>query len=213
MYRVDDQAVLSRPGGNAEWLSSFVTPDNPDVRLLYDKLTAGAGSRDDAIVRCWQHVANIPYVENVRSRLTVEGRSYEQTDTWLYPSEIIRLAPKANCANKSFLLTSLLRNLLPASQVHCVLGHIALDGIGAHAWVQISDGGEPYILEATTPKLEKALVPARLADAYDVIMRFNDAAVEAVTPQGPNVLAERFGFCAQPFLSEYLCRRCQEITR
>lgn len=212
LFRIDDQAVSARFGGTAEWLSDFITPANPDVRLLYDKLSAGV-SRDEAIVRCWQYVANIPYVEAVRSRLTIGGKSYEQADTWLYPAETIRLAPVANCATKSFLLTSLLRNALPASQVHCVMGHSYFNGQGSHAWCEIEDG-EPYILETTQPKLERALVPARLvADIYEALMMFNDAAVEAVVPQGEAVLGEHFGFCAQPFLSDYLCRRCAEITR
>lgn len=208
MTLADNQAVECRPGGEAVWLTSFITPSNPDVMLLYQQLTNGLVSREDRILACWRHVAAIRYRETVGARLTIGGRSHIEPDAWLYPGEIIKLAPWANCANKSFLLTSLLRNELPASDVQCALGHITLDGIGAHAWVTVSLP-EPYLLETTLKDIQRAFIPLERADAYEPVIYFNDEGVQ-VLGDG-DVLNEHFGYCPVPWLKSYLCERCLNL--
>lgn len=213
LTKADNQAITSR-FGEATWLTDFITPDNPDVMLRYDELTHDINSTYDRILSLWQNVANIPYREFVGARISVDGRSSYQKDTWLYPAEVIRLAPRANCSNKSFLLTSLLLNELPEQQVKCVLGHLRLDGIGAHAWVEIELDGSNYILEGTQPNIEKAIIPASLAGAYEPVVYFSNDGVYTLSSEADGVariIEEHFGFCAIPFLREYLCDRCRDL--
>jgi hypothetical protein len=206
----DNQAVSARFGGEAIWLTDLITPDNPEVMLLFKKLTEGLNTTEDKVIACWRYVAAIPYRETIRARLTVQGKSYCESDTWLYPGEMIRLSPVGNCSNKSFLLTSLLRNELPESSVRCALGHISLDGIGAHAWVTLMLSGQDYILESTVSQMEKALLPLERADAYSPVILFNDQGVYVVS-EG-DILNEHFGFCAIEWLHEYVCGRCEVLT-
>ena len=213
LTRCDNQAVSSRFGQSAMWLTDFVTPDNPDVQLLHQELTEGVESKEDRIIALWEHVARIPYREIVGAALIIQGKTYRRADTWLLPSEVAQLAPVANCANKSFLLTSLVRNELPVSQVKCVMGNLHLEKVGAHAWVEADIFGETYILEGTQPDIDKALVPALRADAYEGRVYFDDFEVYTV-PGEVDVeaaLNERYGFCAASFLKEYLCERCRGL--
>lgn len=212
LIKADQQAITSR-FGEAVWLSDFITPQNPDVQLLHQSLTQGLSSIDDRIIALWNHVANIPYRQTVSARLSISGRGFYQKDTWLYPAETIELSPVANCANKAFLLTSLIRNDLPFGSARCVLGHLKIDGVGAHAWVEVNVFGEPYVLETTLPNLERALIPKRVADAYEPAVYFDEKEVYAIYGDAElkQVLNERFGFCAIPFLERYLCERCQGL--
>jgi hypothetical protein len=205
----DNQAINARPGGDAVWITDFITPSNPDVVLLHQKLTSDIAYQQDRILACWRYVAHIPYRETVRATLNIAGRSYSQSDAWLYPSEMIRLAPVGNCANKSFLLTSLLRNELPDTAVRCALGHLQYDGIGAHAWVSVDMPDGEHYLEATVENLERALIPADRVGAYEPVMYFNDTGVWTVSDT--DILNEHFGFCAIPWLKSYLCQRCQDL--
>lgn len=204
----DNQAVSSR-FGEAIWITDLITPDNPDVMLLYNKLTEGLPSQMDKVIACWRYVAEIPYRESISTKLIVQGKSYTDKDTWLYPAEVIRLAPVANCANKAFLLTSLLRNELPESSVRCALGHITLDSIGAHAWVTVLLPNGNFILETTVDQLDRALLPLDKADAYDPVIYFNDGGVFTTTDG--DILNEHFGFCAVPWLKDYICERCLDL--
>jgi len=208
----DDQAISSR-FGDSIWITDFITPRNPDVQLLHERLTEGLKSPEERIISLWRYVAEIPYRESIATKLVIDGKSYKQSDTWLYPTETIRLAPYANCVNKSFLLVSLLRNELPETRVFCCMGHVSIDGIGAHAWVEYETRLGRLLLEPTQPNLEKALIPTKLATAYDPVLCFNDKKVYNTPDQGslPAILNERFGFCAIPFLGDYLCKRCADL--
>lgn len=208
----DSQAIDSR-FGEAIWLTSFITPDNPEVMLKYQQITEGLMSSTERIFALWQYVASIPYRETIKAKITINGRTKRQSDCWLYPAEVIALAPVANCANKSFLLTSLLMNELPPSDVRCVLGHISLDGIGAHAWVEVNIEGTYQILESTVTDPQKAMVPVHLATIYDPVIYFTDESVYNVIERENSeaILNERFGFCAIPYLSEYICERCLQL--
>ena len=205
----DNQAIDSR-FGEAVWITDFITPNNPDVRLLHQRLTYGLDTVEARVAALWRYTANIPYRHSVSSKLIIGGKSFSQKDTWLFPAETI-ISPVANCANKSFLLTSLVRNELGPEDVRCALGHVRIDGIGAHAWVE-ADMGQKYILETTQPDIREALIPAGRAEAYEKELEFSDRGVYAVSERpAAKILNEQFGFCAIPFLRDYICVHCQGL--
>lgn len=210
LVKADNQPIISRPLHDSVWLTSLITPDNPDVMLKYQELTRGLESTEDRITALWRYVANLPYRETVRARITVNGRTVGQQDTWLFPSETIQVRV-SNCANRSFLLTSLLKNELPVdSNIYCMLGHLNIDGIGAHAWSMLNISGIDYILETTQPRLERAFIPVSLAGAYDAVVAFDEKTVYTVD-SGSNIeeiLNAQFRICAIPFLEQYLCEKC-----
>ena len=105
-----------------------------------------------------------------------------------------------NCANKSFLLTSLLRNELPSSEVYCVLGNLHNGKPGGHAWVQLGLDNEQYTMESTMPTAPP-LIPISQAVRYEAVHFFNDESVYAV--EGRTQLVP-FTNCYSTWLSDYL---------
>lgn len=209
MAVADNQPIISRPLGNAVWITSFITPNNPDVRLKYEELTEGLYSTEERITALWRYVANFHYNETVNS-VTKAGRStFRQPDTWFYPSETMQL-DVSNCANRSFLLASLIKNEIP--DVYCSMGRLRLDGIGGHAWVKITMDGEDYILETTQPNIARAILPVSKVTAYEELLAFNDREVLTYSNESVElILNSRFGLCALDFLRDYLCERCLEL--
>lgn len=196
----DDQPISATFFGEGKWLSEFITPDALEVRKLYSDLTQGISGQEAKIAACHQWVASqIKYKPMVSGRLWVEGRSSVQRDLWMDPSMTKRVQV-GNCANKSFLLTSLLRNELPPSAVHCVLGNLYNHDEGGHAWLQVRLGDRDFIVEPTRPDVE-ALVPAFAADRYEPVHLFNDK--ESFVIEGRTVL-EPFTACYSTWLSDYL---------
>lgn len=205
----DPQPIIATPLGDAVWLTSFITPRNPDIRLKYLELTRSLVSTEDRIIALWQYVANLPYKETISSRFSVNGKTVGQSDVWLYPSQIMKVRV-SNCANRSFLLASLLKNELSSpGEVYCVFGNLRIDNVGAHAWCLLGDN----ILETTQPNLEKAFIPVSAATAYQGVLAFDETRVytlsESVNIEA--VLNSRFGICAIPFLGDYLCERCMAL--
>lgn len=209
LVKTDNQPITSR-FGEAVWITDFITPENPDVVLKYQELTEGLFLPFDRVIALWDYVALLPYKPEIRARLTVEGRSRSQKDAWLYPAEVIRFE-KLNCVNRSFLLTSLLKNEFPSENgVYCVMGFVNIDGIGGHAWVQFPYQGQDYVLETTQPNITKALIPLSRLKAYESKVYISDENVYTVdaATDAAEVLNARFGVCAVEFLREYLCDRC-----
>jgi|GEM_PF-4526309 len=103
-----------------------------------------------------------------------------------------------NCANKSFLLTSMLRTFLGPEQVKCVLGNLYNGHAAGHAWVQVNLGQE-LVVEATRPDVPP--VPAATATRYEAVHLFNDQIVEAI--EGRTVLVP-FSACYSDWLRDYL---------
>lgn len=209
LVTADNQPISSR-FGEAIWLTDLITPTNPDIMLKYQELTKGLESAEDRIIALWRYVANLPYRATVKSRLTVNGRSIGQSDTWFYPAETIQVR-FSNCANRSFLLTSLVKNeLLSPGDVHCVLGYINLDNIGAHGWVELNLSGSSYILETTQPNLERVFIPVSLVTVYDPVIYFDENRVYTLGNgvDIAKVINARFGLCAIHYLRDYLCERC-----
>lgn len=209
----DDQAIASR-FGESVWLTEFVTPDNPDVLLKFQELTQSISDSWDRVMSCWKYVSRIPYRKTVRARMVVEGNGVGQQDTWLYPNETIRLAPVANCANKSFLLASLLLNELPHGRVRVVMGHIVFEDINAHAWVEVNPDGVWYLLETTIKDANQAIMKVAQAEVYEAMLWFDDKEIKTIEALDTNrLLEESFGFCAVPFLQDYVCGRCSDLRR
>lgn len=105
-----------------------------------------------------------------------------------------------NCAVKSFLLASLLRNELPPDHIYVALGNLYNGKAGGHAWVKlILEEGE-YYMESTMPTAPP-LVPAVAADRYEAVHYFNDEKVFAV--EGRTQLVP-FTACYSDWLASYL---------
>lgn len=92
-------------------------------------------------------------------------------DPCLLPQEVLKKGA-ANCVGQSALLASLLRNRLPPERVYMVVGQLANDGVGGHAWVEVARNGDWYLLESTLPP--KGWKPASAAWQYLPQVMFND---------------------------------------
>jgi hypothetical protein len=175
---IDDQPINSTFFSAGSWLTEFVTPDAPGVRLKYEELTQGLVDEEAKIRACWDWVSSIKYKPFIRGRLEIEGKISSQSDLWMSPSMAIHI-PYGNCANKSFLLTSLLRNFISADRVYCALGNLHQPAPGGHAWTVVKMPINTYILEATNHDMTP-LVDEKVAEIYEPVMYFNDKKVMAV---------------------------------
>lgn len=212
MYLADNQPISARWGG-ANWITDFVTPENPTVQLTYDKLAGGQTDPDAVTQSLWYFVSHQPYVPLMGSTLRAVGETDHQKDTWFFPSEAITLA-KGNCANKSFVLASLMKNYFKApGQVYVVVGNLHMGEIGAHAWVELNDASGSYIVETTQPNVEKYLIPTSLATAYEPKVYFDETSVFTAyyDTDVVDTLDQHFGVCAIPFLKDYLCEKCLSL--
>lgn len=156
----------------SRYLTSWVTPDNLEIEQKYKALTDNLPLRDK-IIACWGYVAKkLRYKPFITARVSVDGRTFTQSDVWLDPAQVIQ-ANIGNCYNRSILLASLLRQFLSPDKVYVVLGNI---NNGGHAWV-LARLDQDYILETTSPNLSSCFVPAQSADIYDPVVFFNDREV------------------------------------
>ena len=197
---IDDQPISATFFGEGRWLTDFVTPNAIDIRGLHKDLTQGITNLEDKIVALHNFVASqIRYTRFVKGKLWVEGKSSVQDDLWNMPSLTARLKV-GNCANKAFLMTSLLRQDMPSGQVYAVLGNLYNGKAGGHAWVQVNLGGQDYVIETTRADVEP-LVLASIATRYEAVHLFNDETAYAI--QGMTVM-EPMTACFSTWLSDYL---------
>ena len=215
LVSVDNQPIEARWSSDAIWITDLITPRNPTVQLKYAEITQGIDSLDDRVTALWQYVSRQPYKEAIPTTLLVGGKSIHQDDTWLYPSETIAAARETNCANRSFVLASMLKNQYQyPGQVYCAIGRVKVGSIrGNHAWVVVETGGGTFIIETTQPNLTRAFVPVGMAPAYEPVLCFDENKVYTVgrgDDPGP-FLNEHFGVCAIPFLKTYLCESCMNL--
>lgn len=204
----DNQPIDAR-FGDSVWLTSYITPNNPDVRLKYLELTDGISLTNDKIDALWHYVAAFKYKAVIPSTLVTPGRRLYQGDTWFFPAESMLLG-NLNCANRAFLLTSLIKNELPVrGQVYCVMGALSNNGTGNHAWVQAQIDGRLYILEATITDKARAIIPVSSLDIYRGEVYFDE---ETVYTTGDvdiaSVINARFELRDIPFLENYICEKC-----
>jgi len=195
---IDDQPISATFFGEGKWLSDFITPDEPDIVMLHKQLASGI-DKGDAIVSCWDWVANeVKYKNFIQAEIRIEGRTSYQDDFWQSPS-VCSKTHVGNCANKAFLLTSLLRNSLGPDEVYCVLGNL-YNGHGAgHAWVEAVINGENYIVEST--RNDVPMTRAIDTDRYEAVHYFNDQKMYAVP--GKTVMTP-FQACYSSWLKDYL---------
>jgi len=197
--KIDNQPVAPTFFGEGKWLTDYVTPEQPDVVMLYNDLTKGLDSDVDKIVACWDWVANqVRYKPFIAGTINIEGHISKQADYWQSPSMCIR-TQVGNCANKTFLLVSLLRNALPPEQVHCVLGNLYNGHQIGHAWPEVTLGGRDYIVEST--RGDVAMIEAGPADRYEPVHYFNERNVYAVPGR---TLMTPFQACYSSWLKDYI---------
>ena len=179
VVKIDDQPIAASFFNEGRWLTDFITPEASDVQELFHQLTKGITDPVDKIAACWKWVASkVRYVPFVRGKLMVNGRSSVQDDLWQLPSLTIHTLV-GNCASKSFLLTSLLRNELSPDQVYCALGNLYNGKPGGHAWVALKPPEGEQVMETTVPTAP-LMVPAVKATRYEPVHYFNDDVVYAV---------------------------------
>jgi transglutaminase-like putative cysteine protease len=196
---VDDQAIAAGFFNEGKWLSEYVTPTEPDILKLWEQITAGLTSKEDKIVAAWDWVANqVKYKEFIRASISVEGKTDIQHDFWQTPSMVSR-THVGNCANKAFLLSSLLRNVLGPQEMYTVLGNLYNGKAEGHAWVQVNINGKEYIVEST--RNDVPMMEVAQAERYEPVHYFNDTIVLAVP--GKTVMTP-FGACYSEWLRDYL---------
>lgn len=197
---IDNQPISATFFGEGRWLTDFVTPHAIDVKELYKGLTESIDTVEEKVDAAHKWVASkIKYKRFVQGKLSIEGRTSTQEDLWNMPAVTARVGV-GNCANKAFLLASLLRNELSPSQVHCVLGNLYNGKPGGHAWVQVNLGGQEYIVESTQPDVQ-SLIPTYVADRYEAVHLFNDEGAYAI--EGRTVM-EPMTECFSTWLRDYL---------
>ena len=197
---INDQPISAAFFNQGDWLTDFVTPSALEVRTLYEDLTHDIEDTNEKIVALWSWVASeVKYIPFVSGQLRIGNFVSRQDDVWQYPSMVIK-TKLGNCANKSFLLTSLLRNMLPETDVYAVLGNLHQPGEGGHAWVEVIQNGEDYILETTRADMTPFTNKVK-ADIYEDVIYFNDRLTYAI--EGRTLLQP---FCAvyADWLSDYL---------
>jgi len=198
---MDDQPISATFFNEGRWLTEFITPAAMEIQELYKNVTRGVSSQINRVITLHRWVSSeVKYKPFIKARLSVEGKSSVNRDAWLRPS-LTRRIKVGNCANKSFLLASLLRNEFDPGEVHVVLGNLYNNGNpGGHAWVQLRLGDRVFIVESTRPDVD-ALVPAAIAERYEAVHFFNDQTAYAI--EGRTVM-EPFCKCYSTWLKDYL---------
>ena len=143
--------------------------------------------------------SEVKYKQFIKGKIWIEGKSSVQDDLWNMPSVTYHVRV-GNCANKAFLLTSLVRQEMPENKVYCVLGNLYNGKPGGHAWVKVILNSADYIMETTRSDVP-SLVLAGIADRYEAVHLFNDQTVYAI--EGRTVL-EPFTACYSTWLKDYL---------
>ncbi|HEC62027.1 MAG TPA: hypothetical protein ENI27_07205, partial [bacterium] len=119
---MNDQPIDATWFREGRWLTEFVTPDAMEVEELYKELVAGIDDKIERITAIHEWVGReVKYKPFIKSTLIIEGRMSTNRDCWLRPS-ITRRVKIGNCANKAFLVVSLLRQEISPGDVHVVLG-------------------------------------------------------------------------------------------
>jgi transglutaminase-like putative cysteine protease len=199
VVQVDDQPIAAKFFEEGAWLTDFITPGAPDILLLHSHITAGRSIQEDRCVACWDWVARqIRYSPFIAASINVGGKNDHTDDFWQTPS-MCSHTKVGNCANKAFLLASLLRNELSDSNVYCVLGNLHNGHVSGHAWVEVNLHGVDYIMEATRDDVP--LIPVEKAGRYEPVHYVNDRTVLAVP--GRTVMTP-FMACYSSWLKDYL---------
>ena len=201
LIAIDDQPISATFFGEGKFLTEFITPGNLEVQELHKDIINGIDKLDDRLVALRDWVAsNVRYTKFVRGKMWVDGKSSTQNDLWTQPSITSRILV-GNCATKSFLLASLVRNELPENSAYCVLGNLYNGKPGGHAWVLVKLNGQEYIMESTRADTPPLVLAGPATDRYEAVHLFNDKVTYAI--EGRTVL-EPFTACFSTWLKDYL---------
>jgi hypothetical protein len=189
--------------GESKYLTSWVTPDSLEIQAKYSEITHGLTALKDKIYACWDYVNGIPYTQFINAHLSVDGKSYVRRDVWLEPGQTVH-APALNCANRAFLLSSLLRQELRPQEIYICFGNLNFDHQDGHAWVYAILDRE-YIMETTSPTIRTPFIEATEAEIYESVIFFNDQEVRYIPNAG---LREPLSYCyCVKWLEEYVDNR------
>jgi len=201
MQPIDNQPIAATFFGEGKWLSDFITPEAIDVKELHSHIIGdSSATSEDTIAGLRRWVASqIQYKRFIKGRIWIEGKVSTQDDLWNLPSVTSRVGV-GNCANKSFLLASLIRQELLPNQVYCVLGNLYNGKPGGHAWIQVRLHGADYIVESTREAVPD-FVPVTAAERYEAVHLFNDKEIYSI--EGKTVM-EPYTACYSTWLEDYL---------
>ncbi len=88
---IDNQPISAGFFGEGRWLTDYVTPEQPDIQVLYREITKGLTSPEDKITACWDWVATqVKYKTFITASLNIEGKKSVQDDYWQNPSVCAR---------------------------------------------------------------------------------------------------------------------------
>ena len=177
--------VKARYGDQELDVREFVLPRGDMVARILEGITAGTPG--NLVWSCWDWVCReIEYpplplatADYHREEAFLVGESMPwvgflpikrstKLEFWQFPFETIDHR-MGDCEDTSILLCSLLRNRLPADQVHVAVGKFLQYG---HAWISLLDSGDRCVLESTLD----AAFPYQVLDAYPYrpLLYFND---------------------------------------
>lgn len=206
LIAIDDQPISATFFDEGKFLTEFITPGNLEVQELHKDIVRGLSGIESKLTALHGWVgSNIRYTRFVRAKMWVAnteliGKSSTQNDCWVPPS-LTRRIGIGNCATKSFLLASLVRNELPENSIYCVLGNLYNGKPGGHAWVQVRLDGREYIMESTRPDVPALIPVSEATKRYEAVHLFNDKETYAI--EGRTVL-EPFTACFSTWLKDYL---------
>ena len=192
--------VAKRYGDQLQDIRGFLRPDE----LFYQEnatnksaLEQALNSRTDLdqhdVWLCWdwvcRQVAYPPYRDLILADWHKEGAFLQHRlfytrqikkraayDFWQYPFETLEFPQMGDCEDTSFLLASMLLNILPPGEVWVCVG---LWGIGfGHAWVSLLNGGTRYVLETTIDE-----APPFQANPYRVLEEYPYTPMLWINPQ------------------------------
>jgi len=118
-----------------------------DPASVADIAASLPANEEDFIIAAWEYVATHVQYENFGTMLYFTDQGVE-CDSCFSPVEILAEG-ESNCVGKSVLLTSILRNRIPADRVYMAVGTLNLNSNGGHAWVRVKHDGVWYALEPT----------------------------------------------------------------
>ena len=195
---IDDQPINASFFREGKWLREYVTPGNLEVNNAANNVVGNLSVLSDQIRACQVYVGSMKYVPYIGGTCQIMGHIQTVKDLWVEPGLLVKIRV-GNCANKSFLLTSMLRTFMQPTDVVCVLGNLYNGHASGHAWVQATIKGIDYVVEATRPDVPP--VPAANAARYEPVHLFNDETVTAIP--GKTVMTP-FRACYSTWLKDYL---------
>lgn len=192
----------------------FIHPNDGMVVEAFDAITKGIASPDEQAIACWNFVVSeIDYPVTLLGEATdyhllkaypisegIFGTRFRinlvAEEFFKLPSEVLGQKQKngrmvGDCDDCAILLTSLIRNALPAEKVRVMIGSsYGSETEADHAWVEAHVFGDWMIMEPTLASLAQDVVTrargvagrAANGDCYLGFLAFNDMDYEERIP-------------------------------